>query len=40
MTAHYTHTRAETQRAQLEQALRRWPDSLRLARERVRTRQL
>ena len=28
MTANYTHTRLETQRAQIEQALRHWPDSL------------
>ncbi len=33
MTAHYTHTRRETQRRQIEGALRRWPDSLRLARD-------
>ena len=31
MTAHYTHTRPETQRAQIEQALQRWPASLALA---------
>jgi integrase len=30
MTAKYTHTRPETQRDQVEQALRRWPESLRL----------
>ena len=30
-----THTRAETQRRQIEQALRRWPASLRYAAERV-----
>jgi integrase len=35
MTANYTHTRRETQREQIERALRRWPDSLRLAAERV-----
>ncbi len=31
MTAHYTHTRPQTQRAQIEQALRRWPESLQYA---------
>jgi integrase len=31
MTATYTHTRPDTQRRQIEQALRRWPHSLRLA---------
>jgi integrase len=31
MTANYTHTRGETQREQIERALRRWPQSLRLA---------
>jgi integrase len=31
MTGHYTHTRPETQRLQIEQALRRWPQSLELA---------
>lgn len=31
MTAKYTHTRPETQRQQIEQALRRWPRSLELA---------
>ena len=31
MTATYTHTRAETHRQQIEDALRRWPESLRLA---------
>jgi integrase len=35
MTANYTHTRGETQREQIEQALRRWPKSLRLAVEFV-----
>jgi integrase len=35
MTAHYTHTRPETQRRQVEQALRRWPGSLCYALERV-----
>jgi integrase len=32
MTARYTHTRAETQRQQIEGALRLWPQSLELAR--------
>jgi hypothetical protein len=32
MTAHYTHTRPETQRQQIEAALRRWPQSLAFAR--------
>ena len=36
MTGNYTHTRPETQRTQIEQALRRWPDSLCYAIERVR----
>jgi integrase len=36
MTANYTHTRDETRREQIEGALRRWPDSLRYALERVR----
>ena len=36
MTGNYTHTRPETQREQIEQALRRWPESLRYATERVR----
>ena len=31
MTANYTHTRPETQKNQIEQALRRWPASLELA---------
>lgn len=31
MTARYTHTRPETQRQQIEDALRRWPKSLELA---------
>ncbi|HEX4589417.1 MAG TPA: site-specific integrase, partial [Gemmataceae bacterium] len=31
MTAQYTHTRPETQRRQIEQALRQWPQSLVLA---------
>jgi hypothetical protein len=31
MTASYTHTRPETQREQVERALRRWGDSLRYA---------
>ena len=33
MTANYTHTRPETLREQVEQALRQWPDSLKLAAE-------
>jgi integrase len=33
MTARYTHTRPETQRRQVERALRRWPKSLELARD-------
>lgn len=36
MTGNYTHTRRETQRAQIEGALRRWPESLTLAMERAR----
>jgi integrase len=32
MTANYTHTRPSTQRQQIEEALRRWPRSLELAR--------
>jgi integrase len=32
MTAHYTHTRPETQRAQIARALRRWSDCLTFAR--------
>ena len=35
MTANYTHTRPETRREQVERALRRWPESLRLAVERA-----
>ena len=35
MTAKYTHTRPENLRQQVEQALRRWPESLRYALERV-----
>lgn len=35
MTGNYTHTRPETQRQQIEQALRRWPASLQYALERV-----
>jgi integrase len=35
MTANYTHTRPETQREQIERALRRWPESLRCAAERL-----
>ncbi|NMG22959.1 tyrosine-type recombinase/integrase [Brasilonema bromeliae] len=31
MTAHYTHTRPETRREQVERALRRWPASLAYA---------
>jgi hypothetical protein len=34
MTGNYTHTRPETQRQQIEQALRHWPASLRYAAER------
>lgn len=33
MTATYTHTRAETQKQQVEAALRRWPVSLELSRD-------
>ena len=33
MTAHYTHTRRETHREQIERALRLWPASPRLASE-------
>ena len=36
MTANYTHTRPETQRQQIEQALRRWPLSLAYAMEWIR----
>jgi integrase len=35
MTASYTHTRRQTQREQIEGALRRWPGSLGYATERV-----
>jgi hypothetical protein len=35
MTGKYTHTRPETQRQQIEQALRLWPASLRYAVERL-----
>src|SRR5262249_12854415 len=35
MTGNYTHTRPETQRPQIEQALRRWPAALGYAMERV-----
>ena len=35
MTGTYTHTRPETQRQQIEQALRHWPESLRYAMERI-----
>jgi hypothetical protein len=34
MTGNYTHTRPETQRRQIEQALRLWPASLHHAIER------
>ena len=37
MTANYTHTRGETQRAQIEQALRRWPESLLYAMHRIKS---
>ncbi|MBL8793614.1 MAG: tyrosine-type recombinase/integrase [Planctomycetia bacterium] len=37
MTANYTHTRGETLREQIEQALRRWPESLRYALERIKS---
>jgi integrase len=33
MTAHYTHTRPETQKDQIERALRLWPQSLEHARQ-------
>jgi len=36
MTGNYTHTRPETLRAQIEQALRRWPKSLSYALEWLR----
>jgi integrase len=36
MTGNYTHTRPETQRQQIEQALKRWPESLEYAKERAR----
>lgn len=35
MTANYTHTRPETHKQQIEQALRRWPASLELALQRL-----
>jgi integrase len=35
MTTNYTHTRPETQREQIEQALRRWPHSLTYALGRI-----
>jgi hypothetical protein len=35
MTAKYTHTRPETLRQQVEQALRRWPAALKYALERA-----
>jgi integrase len=38
MTANYTHTRGETQREQIEQALRRWPESLCHAMRRIKSR--
>jgi len=31
MTAVYTHTRPETQKREIERAVRAWPESLRLA---------
>ena len=37
MTVKYTHTRPETLRRQVEEALRAWPKSLELALERART---
>jgi integrase len=37
MTANYTHTRPETLRQQIEQALRRWPESLACGLNRART---
>jgi integrase len=39
MTGNYTHTRPETQRQQIEQALRRWPASLAYAMERAQERR-
>jgi hypothetical protein len=35
MTAKYSHTRPETLRQQVEQALRMWPESLKYALERA-----
>ncbi|MCA9117319.1 MAG: tyrosine-type recombinase/integrase [Planctomycetaceae bacterium] len=35
MTGVYTHTRAETQKREIERALRLWPDSLTYARQRA-----
>jgi integrase len=35
MTSVYTHTRPETQKREIERALRLWPNSLRLAEERA-----
>lgn len=35
MTANYTHTRPETRKEQVERALRRWPESLTYALERL-----
>jgi hypothetical protein len=37
MTANYTHTRGETLREQIEKALRRWPESLQYAMERIKS---
>jgi integrase len=38
MTANYTHTRPETMRRQIENALQRWPESLKYALEWVQGR--
>jgi len=35
MTANYTHTRPETLRQQVEQALRRWPETLEYTQGRL-----
>jgi hypothetical protein len=35
ITPDHTHTRGETQREQIERALRRWPEALRYAVERI-----
>ena len=35
MTAVYTHTRPETQKREIERALRLWPESLGLAKRRT-----